>query len=246
MSTLYDLLEALPNDDAEGLRTAFRKAVKGAHPDLRPDDPDAALKFRQIVNANQILGDADLRAAYDDLLERAREEDEAASRHAALVRTHKLASGLIALAGVSAATVGGVLLFMHMSAASVASPNNTDDSLRTLSATAAASSAESSAAELSPAKLESAGTAVPTIRHESKFLPAYADSRVIFYRVQKLDHVFPEGHAFPEDHVFPESAKAGHPKSPQTAIARVTRAWKTRMAAQDPSRGEGFTSAMLR
>ena len=32
MKTLYDLLGALPSDDAEGLRTAFRKAVKGAHP----------------------------------------------------------------------------------------------------------------------------------------------------------------------------------------------------------------------
>ncbi len=73
MNTLYDLLEALPRDDADGLRTAFRKAVKGTHPDLRPDDPDAPLKFRQIINANQILGDADLRAAYDDLLELARE-----------------------------------------------------------------------------------------------------------------------------------------------------------------------------
>jgi curved DNA-binding protein CbpA len=232
MSTLYDLLKALPSDDADGLRTAFRKAVKGAHPDLQPDDPDAALKFRQIVNANQILGDAELRAAYDDLLELAREEDEAASRQAAIARTHKLASGLIALAGISAATVGGFLLFMHMSAASFASPDNIDAGLRPSSETAAASAAESS--ELSPAKLESAGAAVPTIQHESKFLPAYADSRVIFYRARKLDHV------------FPDSAKASHPKSPPTAIARATRAWKIRMAAQDPSRGEGFTSAMLR
>jgi curved DNA-binding protein CbpA len=58
MKTLYDLLGALPNDDAEGLRTAFRQAVKGAHPDIRPGDQDAALKFRQIVRANEILADA--------------------------------------------------------------------------------------------------------------------------------------------------------------------------------------------
>jgi len=233
MSTLYDLLQALPGDDADGLRTAFRKAVKGAHPDLKPDDPDAASKFRQIVNANQILGDEELRAAYDDLLDLAREEDEAALRQAAIARTHKLASGLIAIAGISAATVGGFLLFMHMSAASIASQNDIDAGSRPSPETPAESS------ELSPAKLESA--AVPTIQHESKFLPAYADSRVIFYRVRKLDHVFPE------DHVFPDSAKASHPRSPPTAIARrATRAWKIRMAAQDPSRGEGFTSAMLR
>jgi curved DNA-binding protein CbpA len=243
MSTLYDLLQALPGDDADGLRTAFRKAVKGAHPDLKPDDPDAASKFRQIVNANQILGDEELRAAYDDLLDLAREEDEAASRQAAIARMHKLASGLIAIAGISAATAGGFLLFMHMSAASIAWPNGIDAGSRPSAQTAAETPAESS--ELSPAKLESA--AVPTIQHESKFLPAYADSRVIFYRVRKRDHVFPEDHAFAEDHVFPDSAKASHLRPPPTAIARrARRAWRIRMAAQDPSRGEGFTSAMVR
>ena len=126
MKTLYDLLGALPSDDAEGLRTAFRKAVKGAHPDLYPGDPDAALKFRQIVRANEILGDAGQRAAYDDLLELARLEQKSASEHAIAARIHKLASGVIALAGVSVVTVGGYLLFMHMSAALVASANKDD------------------------------------------------------------------------------------------------------------------------
>ena len=74
MKTLYDLLGALPDDDAEALRSAFRRAVKGAHPDIRPGDPDAALKFREIIRANEILGDIELRAAYDDLLEHARLE----------------------------------------------------------------------------------------------------------------------------------------------------------------------------
>ena len=32
MKTLYDLLGALPKDDAEELRTAFRKAAKGCIP----------------------------------------------------------------------------------------------------------------------------------------------------------------------------------------------------------------------
>jgi hypothetical protein len=124
MKTLYDLLGALPCDDAQGLRTAFRRAVKSAHPDIRPDDPDAALKFRQIVHASEILGDAEQRAAYDHLLELARLEQESASKHAIATRIHKLASGVIALAGASVVTVGGYLLFMHMSAASVASAND--------------------------------------------------------------------------------------------------------------------------
>jgi curved DNA-binding protein CbpA len=123
MKTLYDLLGALPNDEAEGLRTAFRKAVKGVHPDLHPDDPDAALKFRQIARANEILGDAEQRAAYDHLLELARLEQELAVKRATAARVHKVASGTMALAGASVVTVGGYLLFMHISLASIAPAN---------------------------------------------------------------------------------------------------------------------------
>jgi curved DNA-binding protein CbpA len=125
MKTLYELLGALPNDDAEGIRAAFRRAVKGAHPDLRPDDPDAALKFRLIVRANEMLGDAEQRMAYDHLLELARLEQEQASRQDLVAnRIHKAASGVLAFAVVSIAMVGGYALFMHMSAASVAAANS--------------------------------------------------------------------------------------------------------------------------
>jgi tetratricopeptide (TPR) repeat protein len=126
MDTLYDLLGALPQDDAEGLRTAFRKAVKGTHPDLRPGDPDAALKFRQIVRANEILGDVEERATYDHLLELARLEQVSESKYAIAATIYKLASGVIALAGASVVTVGGYLLFAHISAASIASGNDAD------------------------------------------------------------------------------------------------------------------------
>jgi len=126
METLYDLLGALPHDDAEGLRAAFRRAVKGAHPDIRPGDPEAALKFREIVRANEILGDVEQRAAYDELLELARLERDQASKYAVAARIHKLASGVIALSGASVVAVGGYLLFMHMSAASIAPANSLD------------------------------------------------------------------------------------------------------------------------
>jgi curved DNA-binding protein CbpA len=235
MSTLYDLLEALPNDDAEGLRSAFRKAVKGAHPDLRPDDPDAPSKFRQIINANQILGDGELRAAYDDLLEVARDEKDAASQRAIVAKTRKFTSGAIALTAASAAAVGGFLLFMHMSAATLASASNSDVNSRKSPEIAAAYPAESSDTDLSPAKLESEAAGVPTMQQDSKFLPAYADSRVIFFRFRKLDHV------------FPGSAKTSRSKSAPSASARAPSPFsRIRMAAQDPSRGEGGASAMLR
>ncbi|HET7889187.1 MAG TPA: J domain-containing protein [Bradyrhizobium sp.] len=120
MDTLYDLLGALPHDDAEGLRTAFRKAVKGAHPDLRPGDPEAAMKFRQIVRANDILLDKDQRAVYDHLLVLAQHEKDPAAAHPIAARIHRIASGVLAFASVSVVTVGGYLLFMHMSVALIA------------------------------------------------------------------------------------------------------------------------------
>jgi len=154
MNTLYDLLGALPHDNAEGLRAAFRRAVKGAHPDVRPDDPEAALKFREIVRANDILGDDEQRAAYDHLLELARLEQLSEARHAIAARVHKLASGVIALAGASVVTVGGYLLFMHMSVASVAPANDvaTMRAPRQIVASSPTGSADRSGESASPVK----------------------------------------------------------------------------------------------
>ncbi len=166
MKTLYDLLGALPNDEAEGLRTAFRKAVKGVHPDLHPGDPDAALKFRQIARANEILGDVEQRAVYDHLLELARLEQELASKRAVTVRIHKLASGTMALAGASVVTVGGYLLFMHMSLASMAPANHVDVTMRASAEIAAVSpvgSSDTTGKSASLAKRESASVPGPAI-----------------------------------------------------------------------------------
>jgi len=110
METLYDLLGALPRDEAEELRTAFRRAVKGTHPDIRPGDPEAALKFRQIVRANEILADPEQRAAYDHLLAMARLEKEQALAHPVAVRVHRLASGVMTLAMASIVAVISYLL----------------------------------------------------------------------------------------------------------------------------------------
>ncbi|WP_407176710.1 J domain-containing protein [Bradyrhizobium sp. STM 3562] len=124
METLYDLLGALPNDDAEELRSAFRRAVKGAHPDLNPGDPDAGLKFRTIVRANQILSDGEQRAVYDHLLELARREQREAARHAAASRTYKIASVVMALTTLPAAALGGYALLLHLSAQAAAPASN--------------------------------------------------------------------------------------------------------------------------
>jgi curved DNA-binding protein CbpA len=111
MTTLYDLLGALPGDDAADLRRAFREAVKGTHPDIRPNDPEAALNFRLIIHAMEILGDPDQRAAYDHLLELARRELEQERRAATI---HNFAFAMIGLAGVSVVAVGVPILFGPM------------------------------------------------------------------------------------------------------------------------------------
>jgi hypothetical protein len=112
METLYDMLGALPRDDAEALRTAFRQAVKGAHPDLNPGDPEAGRKFRQIVRAQEILLDGEQRAVYDHLLELARveaaEDAKLASDSARAGKIHRLASWVMAVAGASAVSIGGL------------------------------------------------------------------------------------------------------------------------------------------
>jgi DnaJ domain len=157
MTTLYDLLGALPHDDAEGLRTAFRRAVKGAHPDIRPGDPDAALRFREIVRANEILGDPEQREAYDHLLKLALLEQEPASKRALASRIHKLASGVIALTAASAVMVGGYFLFMYMPSASVASANNLFVAMRAAAEIAivrAAGALDTTDTSASPAKPE--------------------------------------------------------------------------------------------
>jgi curved DNA-binding protein CbpA len=112
MKTLYDLLGALPDDDAETLRSAFRKAVKASHPDST-SDPEAQLKFRQIVRANDILSDAEQRATYDRLLALARRQHGAKSKRT----IGKFASDALAVAFLSAVSIGGYIVFEQLSKA---------------------------------------------------------------------------------------------------------------------------------
>ncbi|HEY2532709.1 MAG TPA: J domain-containing protein [Xanthobacteraceae bacterium] len=74
MKTLYDVLNIRADDNAESVRNAFRKAVKANHPDLNAGDPDAQSRFVQIVRANDILRDPELRAIYDGMLEFERQQ----------------------------------------------------------------------------------------------------------------------------------------------------------------------------
>ena len=111
MHTLYDLLGALARDDAEELRAAFRRAVKGAHPDLNPGDPDAGERFREILRANEILGDEEQRAAYDHLLDLAQQEQ---NRQATARTMYNIATAALVLVIVAAGGVGGYFTHQNM------------------------------------------------------------------------------------------------------------------------------------
>jgi curved DNA-binding protein CbpA len=111
---LYDLLGALPGDDAEGLRTAFRRAAKAAHPDINRDDPDAARRFRELMRAYEIMTDADQRTTYDELLSIALHPPVTKSTRV-YESVRKFASNTMAATIISGLLVAGYTLFGHFS-----------------------------------------------------------------------------------------------------------------------------------
>ncbi len=110
MGTLYDLLGALPSDDAEELRAAFRKAAKATHPDTNPDNPDADVRFRELMRAYDILTDADQRATYDHLLAIALQPETAPSTRT-YETVRKVASNTMVASVILAVLVGGYTVF---------------------------------------------------------------------------------------------------------------------------------------
>ena len=110
MPTLYELLEALPEDDADGLRAAFRKAAKAHHPDNNPDDPDAAQRFRRIVRAHAILSDDEQRAAYDACLVKAQQQRARNSKRNTFSRLRRLAPDAVSSIVIAFISIGAFLL----------------------------------------------------------------------------------------------------------------------------------------
>jgi curved DNA-binding protein CbpA len=108
MTTLYDRLDIRPDDDAAAVKEAFRKAVKVSHPDLNAADPDAPARFMEIVRANAILGDPELRAVYDRMLEFERRQYQLASG------TYKIVPDAIVVVVLALVMAGAYTLYTNL------------------------------------------------------------------------------------------------------------------------------------
>jgi len=111
VQTLYELLGALPDDDAEALRRAFRKAAKANHPDNNPDDPEAAQRFRRIVRAHSILSDIRQREAYDSLLAKAHQQQALNSGRTNFSKGRHLVMDIVGTMVIAFVSIGAFLLF---------------------------------------------------------------------------------------------------------------------------------------
>ena len=65
----YETLGVPQNASSDDIKKAYRKLVKEYHPDLHPNDPSCAEKFKEINEANEILSDEKKRKQYDFELE---------------------------------------------------------------------------------------------------------------------------------------------------------------------------------
>jgi DnaJ-class molecular chaperone len=61
----YKVLGVQRNASQDDIAKAFRRLAKELHPDLRPNDPAAAERFKQVSAANELLSDSAKRARYD-------------------------------------------------------------------------------------------------------------------------------------------------------------------------------------
>jgi curved DNA-binding protein CbpA len=117
MKTLYDVLNVRADDDAKSVEEAFRKALKANHPDLNVGDLDAQSGFAQIVSANAILRDPELRAVYDRMLEFEEQQYRPQSKLVAISTTvYSIAADTIVALVLAFVLAGGAYkLFTHFS-----------------------------------------------------------------------------------------------------------------------------------
>ena len=70
----YSVLGVKRSASQEEIKRAYRKAVFRYHPDRNPGDSDAAVKFKQVIDAYEVLSDSRKRANYDQFTPNAEAE----------------------------------------------------------------------------------------------------------------------------------------------------------------------------
>jgi curved DNA-binding protein CbpA len=71
---LYKVLGIASTADDQRIKSAFRRRAMKTHPDLNAGSKHAEERFRELMQAYQVLRDAQMRAAYDAQLARRRSE----------------------------------------------------------------------------------------------------------------------------------------------------------------------------
>jgi hypothetical protein len=143
----------------------------------------------------------------------AHHKQEQAAKQAAADKVHKVASGVMALAGISVVAVG-YALFVQLSANALTPATATTKGVREPAAIVAAGPVEERAASVSAAPQETSGRAditssaiVPaaapapgregpplghTPKHAPKFASAYTDRSIFLYHLRIFTHTFAE------------------------------------------------------
>src|SRR5580765_7181398 len=75
----YATLGVSKSASEKEIKQAFRKLARKYHPDVNPGDKSAEARFKEINEANEVLGDPEKRRKYDELGANWREYERAAA-----------------------------------------------------------------------------------------------------------------------------------------------------------------------